>query len=51
MSRIAPAGEPGRYVRSFECPKCAASFDTTDASDAEIEEFAKRMIHTKGTGL
>jgi len=43
LTRMTPDGEPGRYLRTFECPACSASFETTDESDAEIEALAERM--------
>ena len=43
LTRLTPADEAGRFVRTFECPKCGTTFDTTDESDAEIQIIAERM--------
>ena len=43
LNRMTPDSEAGRYLRSYECPNCDATFETTDDSDAEIEALAQRM--------
>jgi hypothetical protein len=45
--RIEPAGERGRFRRSFQCMTCETEFIVTDESDAEIEELAGRMARTR----
>lgn len=43
LARMLPAGEPGRFIRTFECSKCGTTFETTDKSDAEIQSLAERL--------
>jgi hypothetical protein len=49
LARMTPQAEAGRYVRSFECPNCEATFETTDQSDAEIEAMAERMVRSRSS--
>ena len=46
---MTPQAEAGRYMRSFECPNCEATFETTDESDAEIQAMAERMVRSRGS--